>query len=38
VISDLVDEEKITKADTKKDLNIIAKVSFGFGDVNACII
>jgi 3-oxoacyl-[acyl-carrier-protein] synthase-1 len=38
VISDLVDEEKITKVYTKKDLNIIAKSSFGFGDVNACII
>jgi 3-oxoacyl-[acyl-carrier-protein] synthase-1 len=37
VISDLVDEEKITKVYTKKDLNIIAKSSFGFGDVNACI-
>ncbi|WP_396179608.1 beta-ketoacyl-[acyl-carrier-protein] synthase family protein [Flavobacterium sp.] len=34
----LVDEEKITKAYTKKDINIIAKSSFGFGDVNACVI
>lgn len=34
----LVDEDKITKAYTKKDLNIIAKSSFGFGDVNACVI
>lgn len=34
----LVDEEKITKTYTKKDLNIIAKSSFGFGDVNACVI
>jgi 3-oxoacyl-[acyl-carrier-protein] synthase-1 len=38
VISALVDEEKITKVYTKKDLNIIAKSSFGFGDVNACVI
>lgn len=37
-IADLVDEEKITKKYTKKDLNIIAKSSFGFGDVNACVI
>lgn len=37
-ISALVDEEKITKTLTKKDINIIAKSSFGFGDVNACII
>lgn len=37
-ISKLVDEEKITKTYTKKDLNIIAKSSFGFGDVNACVI
>lgn len=37
-IAALVDEEKITKVYTKKDLNIIAKSSFGFGDVNACVI
>lgn len=37
-ISSLIDEEKITKTYTKKDLNIIAKSSFGFGDVNACVI
>lgn len=37
-ILDLVDEEKITKEYTKKDINIIAKSSFGFGDVNACVI
>jgi len=37
-ISEIVDSEKITKEYTKKDLNIIAKSSFGFGDVNACII
>ena len=33
-----VDEEKITKEYTVKDINIIAKSSFGFGDVNACVI
>lgn len=37
-ISALIDEEKITKEYTEKDLNIIAKSSFGFGDVNACVI
>jgi 3-oxoacyl-[acyl-carrier-protein] synthase-1 len=37
-ISALVDEEKITKKYIKKELNIIAKSSFGFGDVNACIV
>ena len=34
----LIDEEKIPKIMMKKDLNIAAKASFGFGDVNACII
>jgi len=34
----IVDPDKITKEYTKKDLNIIAKSSFGFGDVNACVI
>lgn len=37
-IAALVDDEKITKEYTKMDLNIIAKSSFGFGDVNACVI
>lgn len=37
-ISELVDEEKITKVLTNKNINIIAKSSFGFGDVNACVI
>lgn len=34
----IVDAEKITQTYTKKDINIIAKSSFGFGDVNACVI
>ena len=33
-----VDEEKITTGYINKELNIIAKSSFGFGDVNACVI
>ncbi len=31
-------ESKVVREYTKKDLNIIAKASFGFGDVNGCII
>jgi 3-oxoacyl-(acyl-carrier-protein) synthase len=34
----IVDEEKIPRTLLKKNLNIIAKASFGFGDVNACVI
>ena len=34
----IVDAEKIARTYTKKDINIIAKSSFGFGDVNACVI
>lgn len=37
-ISDLVSQDKIPQQFLQKDLNIIAKSSFGFGDVNACII
>jgi len=37
-IEALVTREKIPQEFTKKDLNIIAKSSFGFGDVNACVI
>lgn len=37
-ITALIDESKITKEFEKMDLNIIAKSSFGFGDVNACVI
>lgn len=37
-ISAIVDEKKIPKQLIEKNLNLIAKASFGFGDVNACII
>ena len=37
-ISAIVDEEKIPRQLLYKELNLIAKASFGFGDVNACII
>jgi len=37
-ISKIIDEEKILKQIMHKDLNIIAKASFGFGDVNVCVI
>jgi 3-oxoacyl-(acyl-carrier-protein) synthase len=34
----IIDEEKIPKQLLIKELNIIAKASFGFGDVNGCVI
>ena len=37
-ISAIVDTEKIPQQLLHKELNLIAKASFGFGDVNACII
>lgn len=37
-IAKIVHEDSIPRAFLKKDLNIIAKSSFGFGDVNAVII
>ena len=37
-IAHLISEKKIPKKLIEKDLNIIAKASFGFGDVNGCII
>ena len=37
-ISSLISETKIPKKLIEKDLNIIAKASFGFGDVNGCVI
>lgn len=37
-ILELIDTEKIPKTFIKKELMIAAKASFGFGDVNACII
>ena len=37
-ILELVDEDKIPRTFQKKKLEIAVKASFGFGDVNACII
>ncbi|CAL1519728.1 beta-ketoacyl-[acyl-carrier-protein] synthase family protein [Chitinophaga sp. MM2321] len=37
-ILEIIDREKIPQQLLYKDVNIIAKASFGFGDVNACII
>jgi 3-oxoacyl-[acyl-carrier-protein] synthase I len=37
-ILDLIDEEKIPKIVLKKEINIAAKASFGFGDVNGCVL
>ncbi|MFD0932924.1 beta-ketoacyl-[acyl-carrier-protein] synthase family protein [Psychroflexus salinarum] len=34
----LVDEDKIPSSLIEKKVNILAKASFGFGDVNACVI
>ncbi len=37
-IIDLVDESRIPQQLIETELNIIAKASFGFGDVNGCVI
>lgn len=37
-IEQLISKEKIPTKLTKKTINYLAKASFGFGDVNACII
>lgn len=37
-ITAIVHESKIPRERIEMDLNIIAKASFGFGDVNSCII
>ena len=37
-ITMIVDECRIPRQLIKKELNIVAKASFGFGDVNACVI
>ncbi|MGY3055709.1 3-oxoacyl-(acyl-carrier-protein) synthase [Pedobacter sp. UYEF25] len=37
-IIDLIDTEKIPQRLLRKDFSILAKASFGFGDVNACLI
>lgn len=37
-ISELISVDKIPTIMLEKNINIIAKASFGFGDVNACVI
>jgi len=37
-ILDIIVEEKIPKEKINKELNIVAKASFGFGDINGCVI
>ncbi|RYG22794.1 MAG: beta-ketoacyl-[acyl-carrier-protein] synthase family protein, partial [Chitinophagaceae bacterium] len=37
-IASLIDESKIPRQVIKKSFDILAKASFGFGDVNACLI
>jgi 3-oxoacyl-(acyl-carrier-protein) synthase len=37
-ITAIIDESRIAQQLIEKDLNIIAKASFGFGDVNGCVI
>ncbi|WP_083629544.1 beta-ketoacyl-[acyl-carrier-protein] synthase family protein [Tenacibaculum agarivorans] len=37
-ILDSIVEEKIPKEKINKELNIVAKASFGFGDINGCVI
>lgn len=37
-ITAIIDQSKITRKLIEKELNIVAKASFGFGDVNGCII
>lgn len=37
-ISELIDAQKIPMKMIEKDIHIVAKASFGFGDVNACVI
>ena len=37
-ITALISTDKIPKELLKKEINILAKASFGFGDVNACVI
>ncbi len=37
-ILEMIDIEKIPTSSIKKDIRIVAKASFGFGDVNGCVI
>ena len=37
-VSALISPEKVPQQLIKKDINVVAKANFGFGDVNACVI
>ena len=37
-ITSLISEDKIPRNLIEKEVNIVAKASFGFGDVNGCLI
>ena len=37
-IADLIDASKVSTKLIEKEINIVAKASFGFGDVNGCVI
>ncbi|MFT7165145.1 MAG: 3-oxoacyl-(acyl-carrier-protein) synthase, partial [Flavobacterium sp.] len=37
-ITNIIDESRIPQQLIETELNIIAKASFGFGDVNGCVI
>jgi 3-oxoacyl-[acyl-carrier-protein] synthase-1 len=37
-ITELIDTSRIPQTLLKKDINVLIKANFGFGDVNACII
>jgi len=37
-IAELIDLERVPLTLVKKDINILAKANFGFGDVNTCLI
>lgn len=37
-ITNIIGESRIPQQLIKKELNIVAKASFGFGDVNACVL
>jgi 3-oxoacyl-(acyl-carrier-protein) synthase len=37
-ITEIIDQSCIPQKLIKKDLNIIIKASFGFGDVNGCVV
>lgn len=37
-IANTIHEDRVPREPMEKEINIIAKASFGFGDVNACII